>query len=112
MLSACQAPLQGDEAMIVGQWQCNTRNGAIWLFAFRRDHSVTLRNVAVDADGRKPSFDSAMFGTWNVDGIDLVYALDRDSHGTIIKKTTRIPLSEFKHAAPLGTDRDARWERM
>jgi hypothetical protein len=77
---------------------------------FSRDHKVTIRDVAFDAFGHGSR--AAMFGTWQLDGTDVVYTLDRDQDGPMNTTTTRFPLSELKHAVPVGTDPNARWERL
>jgi len=90
--------------MVVGKWECNTRNGAIWLYVFTRNRKVSIRDVA----GSR----AAMFGTWHGEGTDVVYILDRDHTGPIEPKTMRFPVAELEQAVPAGTDPNARWHRL
>jgi|SRR5882724_4980109 len=109
--SACQHSV---DAEVVGTWQCNPRNGAIWRMTFTADHKVILALPAdgtVDANRRDAKFKFFMAGTWHIDGEDLVYTME-DKEREIPKTTTRMKLVDFKHAVPFGTDREAYLERM
>jgi hypothetical protein len=108
---ACQ---RSEDAQVVGTWQCNPRNGAIWRMTFTADHKLILALPAedtVDANRRDAKFKFFMTGTWHIDGEDVVYTMEDKDHN-IPKTTTRMKLAEFKHAVPFGTDREAYLERM
>ena len=106
-LSACGcARLSEEEALVVGQWQINTQNGAVWRYTFSRDYRVTIslpRDETVDANQRDAKFDVVAAGTWHIDGNDVVYIEP--------ERTSRIPLSELRAARPFPSN-EARWERM
>lgn len=89
---------------MVGKWECNTYNGAVWLYTFSRNRKLSFRDVG----GTR----AADYGTWHVEGPDVVYTVDRDQNGPTEKKTTRFPLSELKNAPRDGTDPDARWHKL
>jgi hypothetical protein len=97
-------PLSPEESFVVGKWECNTYNGAVWLYTFSRNRKLNFRDVA----GSR----AALHGTWHVEGTDVVYTVDRDQSGPREKKTTRFPLSELKNAPRNGTDPDARWHKL
>lgn len=103
-------PLSPDEAMVVGKWRCNTPNGALRLYVFSRDHRVMIRYLAVDSFGHRSR--AAMFGTWKVDGADVVYIVDRGDIGPAERTTTHIPISELRQAVRAGADPNARWDRL
>ena len=106
LVVACNSSqsLSPEEAMVIGKWECNTRNGAIWLYAFSRNHKLTIRDVG----GSR----AASYGTWHVDGSDVVCITDRDQTGPTEPRTDRIPLAELEQAARAGTDPNARWQRL
>jgi len=113
LLSACGPQLSKDERFVLGQWQINTRNGAVWRYMFYRDHTLTValpRDDTVDANERTAAFRVVGNGTWQIDGNEIVYTLR--AQGQIPERTTRFPLEELRQARPFP-DRDApRWERM
>lgn len=81
---------------------------------FSSDHKIVLalpHDETVDANLREAKFDEAFSGTWRIERGELVYTVqDKDAY--IPKTTTRMKLSEFEHASPFGTDREAYLERM
>ena len=113
LLTACGPTLSADEAMVVGKWQLNTHNGAVWRYSFYRDHTLTVslpHDDAVDANQRNAKFHVVDSGTWRVEGSEVVYTLKAE--GQLPERTTRFPLAELR-AARRFPDRDApRWERM
>jgi hypothetical protein len=112
-ITGCGPALSNDEATVVGQWQLNTFNGAVWRYTFRRNHTVTValpRNDSVDANRRNAGFVVVQSGTWSVEGRDVVYILKATD--SVPARTTRFPLSELTQAVPFGTDINARWQRM
>ena len=113
LLCACGPRLSNDERFVLGQWQINTRNGAVWRYMFYRDHTLTValpRDDTVDANERNAAFRVVGKGTWQIEGNDVVYTLG--AQGEIPERTTRFPLEELRQAR-LFPDRDApRWERM
>jgi hypothetical protein len=112
ILAACGH--SADEAKIIGVWQCNPRNGNIWRMTFTSDHKLVLalpNDKTHDVNLRDAKFDFFLSGTWRIDGTDLVYTIE-DPGSETPKTTTRMKLSEFEHAAPFGTDRDAYLQRM
>ena len=112
-LSACGPQLSRDEQFVLGQWQINTRNGAVWRYRFYRDHTLTValpRDDTVDANERYAAFRVVDRGTWHIEGNDVVYTLR--AQGELPERTTRFPLEELRQARPFP-DRDApQWERM
>ena len=113
LLTACGWPLSDDEATVVGKWQLNTHNGAVWRYKFYRDHTLTVslpHDHSVDAKQRNAKFNVVDSGTWRVDRSDVVYTLK--AQGQLPEKTTRFPLAELR-AARRFPDREApSWERM
>jgi len=111
-LAACGH--SAEETKIIGVWQCNPRNGRVWRMTFSSDHKIVLalpHDETVDANLREAKFDEAFSGTWRIERGELVYTVqDKDAY--IPKTTTRMKLSEFEHASPFGTDREAYLERM
>jgi hypothetical protein len=108
---ACQ---RSKDAQVVGTWQCNPRNGAIWRMTFTGDHKVVLALPAdenVDANQRDAKFKFFTVGTWRIDGDDVVYTVEDKGHN-IPKTTTRMKLADFKNAAAFGTNREAYLERL
>src|SRR4051794_13354242 len=100
---ACQ---RSEDAQVVGTWQCNPRNGAIWRMTFTADHKLILGlpvDDMVDANRRDAKFKFLMAGTWHIDGEDVVYTME-DKERNIPKTTTRMKLADFKHAVPFGTN--------
>jgi hypothetical protein len=113
VLTSCHPskPLSSDEALVVGRWQCNPRNGAVWRITFSRDHTAVFslpHDDSVDANKRDAKFDRSFKATWWIDGDQLVYA-DADQP---TKEKAKIKLSEFKTATPFGSDPNAYLERM
>jgi hypothetical protein len=109
---ACQH--SANDANLIGTWQCNPRNGKIWRMTLRSDHKLVLalpRDDTVDVNSRDAKFDFFISGTWHIDGKDLVYTVE-DKQTQIPQTTTRMKLSDFEHAAPFGTDRDAYLQRL
>jgi hypothetical protein len=112
MLAGCNR--SADEAKIIGVWQCNPRNGKVWRMTFTSDHKIVMslpHDETVDANLRQTKFDEAFSGTCRIERDELVYTVqDKDAY--VPKATTRMKLSEFEHASPFGTDREAYLERM
>ncbi len=103
-----------DEAKVIGVWQCNPRNGTIWRMTFSADHRLTMaipRDATVDANDRDAKFDKMFSGTWHIERDEVVYTVT-DKNGSVPKTTTRMKLSEFERAPPLGVDREAYLERL
>ena len=114
MLALSASQRSAGEAKLIGTWQCNPRNGKIWRMTFTSDHKLVLalpHDETVDANLRDAKFDFFISGTWRIDGDDLVYTI-QDKETQTPKTTTRMKLSEFEHAAPFGTDREAYLGRM
>lgn len=112
-MTGCGPPLSNDEATVVGMWQLNTFNGAVWRYTFRRNHTVTVslpRDDSVNANRRDADFVVVQRGNWSIEGPEVVYTLNATD--SVPARTTRFPLSELRQAVPFGTDINARWERM
>ncbi len=111
-LAACGQ--SGEEAKIIGVWQCNPRNGKVWRITFTADHKIVMslpHDETVDANLREAKFDKVFSGTWRIDRDELVYTIEDKEH-KIPKATTRMKLAEFRNAAAFGTDREAYLERL
>src|SRR6266513_1225154 len=99
---------RSQDAEVIGTWQCNPRNGAIWRMTFTRDHNLVLALPAdetLDVNQRNAKFRFFVAGTWRIEGDDVVYTVEDKEHG-IPKTTTRMKLADFKRAKAFGTDRE------
>jgi hypothetical protein len=93
LLAAC--PRSSAEAEVIGTWQYDPKNGAVWRYTFAPDHTVVLsipHDDYVDVNLANAKFDPMTSGTWRLDGKDVVYTMksEHEKNGQVtatIKKT-------------------------
>ena len=105
----------GDDAAVIGTWQCNPRPGECWRYTFAGDHTFVISlpdDEAEDVTLRDARFYPLASGTWYVEGNEVVYTLQKLKDAPVREETTRMKLSDFKNAKPFGADHEAYLERM
>ena len=101
VVCGCTTSLSPEEAAIAGKWLCDTKNGALWEYSFRRNRKVSVQNVAERADGSYSKL--VRSGTWRVADGFVVYSLSAVPRLELPETTDRVPLAEFQDTN--------RWER-
>jgi hypothetical protein len=105
----------GDDATVIGTWQCIPRPGECWRYTFAGDHTFVISlpyDEAEDVTLRDARFYPLASGTWYVEGNEVVYTTQKLKDTEIRHETTRMKLSDFQNAKPFGTDHKAYLERM
>jgi len=104
----------GNDAVVIGTWQCNPHPGECWRYTFAGDHTFVISlpdDETVDVTLRDARFYPLASGTWYVEGNEVVYTIHK-MKDTPFNETTRMKLSDFQNAKPFGTDHKTYLERM
>ena len=113
IVAACHR--SGDDAAVIGTWQCIPRPGECWRYTFAGDHTFVISlpdDETEDVTLRDARFYPLASGTWHVEGNEVVYTIEKLKDTEIRHETTRMKLSDFQNAKPFGTDHKAYLERM
>ena len=107
---ACQR--SQNDSKIIGTWQYNTRNGALWRYAFAPDHTFVLYIDQDDAEGKETgAFRRFCSGTWRFDGDVLIDTIEDRTAG-IPRTTTRTKILEFRKDRLVIADSTEAFERV